>query len=377
MVNDSQDPPARRRELFESHFAVCLAGKFGMAARPADFDLVSPDGRRVVELKASLVGGRDLNAAVLQLATLLAKNENIDRAYLVASIGNMSGQRLDEEWDSMMAALRPDVASRLAMVGITSDMILSLPRQEDPDPELDFICDCAGQQYLKAKRERTRSQVWTPKTFDVWSVLLDARMRGEGPVSIKEIARRSGCTYPTIADVLDRLHRYREITRASNRSASFQRIPTRSLGEVVTLMDSLRPTIRFFDESGRPPDVARLIRRIVQAAPKGAALGGVIAARHHHPAFDLHGTPRVDLTVHGERDLTWVSKVDPALQPVPDDTKTPILVVHWLARPDARFVPGTTDDLPVADPVETLLDLFDMRLTEQAGAFLRFAMRPR
>ena len=90
------------------------------------------------------------------------------------------------------------------------------------------------------------------------------------------------------------------------------------------------------------------------------------AARHWDPRFDLNGTPRVDVVAH-RLDAAWVKAVDPALKPAAADAPRVVLAVHPLRRPQTLFETAARGRLPVADPVETLLDLHEMGLTAQSA----------
>jgi len=107
--------------------------------------------------------------------------------------------------------------------------------------------------------------------------------------------------------------------------------------------------------------------------PSGIALGGVVAARHWHPEFDLHGTPRLDLLLHAPEDtldLSFVRKLDPALRRIDEYDESPVLVIRPLQRSDPLFEVVPDKSLPLADPVETTLDLRDLGLMAQAGQLL-------
>ena len=58
------------------------------------------------------------------------------------------------------------------------------------------------------------------------------------------------------------------------------------------MSDSLRRPMHYQDASGRPPDPAGLRRHLTTTAPRGLAVSGVVAARHHDADFDLNGLPR-------------------------------------------------------------------------------------
>jgi hypothetical protein len=78
----------------------------------------------------------------------------------------------------------------------------------------------------------------------------------------------------------------------------------------------------------------------------------------------------VSLEAAGGLNLDFVRNLDPALQESSADDGVPVLVVHPLGRPAALFAPNPDGGLPIADPVETLLDLSEMRLVEQASALI-------
>ena len=117
-----------------------------------------------------------------------------------------------------------------------------------------------------------------------------------------------------------------------------------------------------------------MLRRLEAKAPPNVGLGGVVAARHYAPEFDLQGLPRLDISVHGQESLEWLGSVEPALRRARDEELSPVLVVHRIVRPEPGFdrVSGSTlHRLSIAGRAETLLDLYDLRLIPQADAFVR------
>ena len=145
--------------------------------------------------------------------------------------------------------------------------------------------------------------------------------------------------------------------------------PREAWSELLALSPTHRARIAFVDRTGRRPDPEALLRRLQKLAPPDVALGGVAAARHWDPHFDLRGLPRLDLSLAAGRqlDLGFLRRLDPGLGPLKGEG-SPVLVVHPLQRPAALFTPG--DRLPIADPVETLLDLSELRLDDQANALI-------
>ncbi len=335
--------------------------------------LSSSDRSSTIEAKASLLGARDLHAALVQLALELDRTPTLRRATLVAQFPKMSSERVLEEWERVRAVMKPDVAARLALVALTPDLDVAVPRSEPELTQLVAMARCALDSAGPKRSPRASAPRWSRKTYEVWNVLLDAWLRREPPLPLHEIQRRSGASYPSVSGLLDRLERTGELERRSNRSAALTGLPRGSLAEVLALGDGLRETHRFVDRSGRAPDARDLVRRVAAKGGRHVALGGVEAARHYMPSFDLNGLPRVDVTVADNDDLAWVKKVDPALAEVAPSSAatTPTLVVHRLGRSDPRFDRASPSGMPFAGPAEVLLDLHELRLVDQADELVR------
>ena len=155
-----------------------------------------------------------------------------------------------------------------------------------------------------------------------------------------------------MAAALDELERRRELTRASNRRVALRTLPRQTFEEMTARSDSLRRTTWLVDVSGRRPDPEALVRRLQRAHPSRLALGGVLAARHYDAAFDLHGTPRIDLTSWVVRgavdDDARLAKLNPGLKASTTRQDEAIGAVHRIVRAEPSFEesPGS---LPYAD----------------------------
>jgi hypothetical protein len=204
-------------------------------------------------------------------------------------------------------------------------------------------------------------------------VLLHRWLRRERAIPIGRLAEQVGCTYPTVAQALKRLERGRNIIRHSNRSVELGKFPREAWNELIAVSSSMRQSFRYEDASGERPDPQSLLRRLDRMKPPGVAVSGVVAARFWHPDFDLHGMPRLDLVLHapqGRADLAFMRRLDPALRRVEDSNQSAIVVLHPLARHDPLFEGEAGSALPLADPVETVLDLQELGLTVQAGQLM-------
>jgi hypothetical protein len=352
-----------------------LAGLLGWqsASGPLSaFDFVHPDATRVIELKLGHQGVRDLHASVVKAALQVAGRPSLSRAVLVADLPRMSRSRVVDEWAQLGAVLKADVVGRVALVARASDDWVVLPGR---DAELDAIA-AAARESLPARAEerappRSRSG-WTAPRQEVWKALLDAWLKNEPPVALGDLAARSGCSLPTVTQTLALLDGLSEVRRSRNRAVALCALPRRSLQEVRAAARHTREAGRYDDASGRPADVARLLSRLERLAPENVALGGVVAARALDPDFDLNGLPRLDLLVLPGDPLVWLRKLDPALEPQPaGHPSQPLLVLHRVARVAPRGSAGSAHRLPLASPAETLLDLLELGLEEQAEAFVR------
>ncbi len=360
---------------------AALSGDFHLVAESrgpdCGYDLATADGRHVLELKLSLQSVRDLSAALIRLASLLGRDVHPTRATLVACLPKMTVQRVREEWERARGLLRPEIATRLGLVALAADGDACIPG----DAELRRLAALARTALREQASPTTVERAagpWSPRQFEVWMVLLEAWLRGERPLAIKDVLRRSGTSTATVKATFDRLSSRGELERTSGRRASFARFPRRSLGEILSLADGLRHTVRFVDASGRPPDPRGLLRRLEAKAPPRVGLGGVEAARRYTPEFDLEGLPRVDLSVHGQEPLAWLGAVEPALRRAREDEPSPVLVVHRVLRAEPGFEVAagpSSGPLPIAGRAEALLDLYELRLTAQADDFVHALRR--
>ncbi|TAK22781.1 MAG: hypothetical protein EPO40_28010 [Myxococcaceae bacterium] len=350
------------------------------------YDFLSRDKQQALEFKFAFHGVRDLHAAAIQLALQLTPRPELwetslgprlRRVILVAYVGRISLGRIEEEWKRVLDALRPDLPQRLALVAVAAEGAVTVPPH---DRELGWLAQCALASLnpdAQTKRRALQTMTWTEKAFDVWMVLLDAWLGREAPLLMSEIARRSRCSTPTVAATVRHLEDRNEVSRTSARRAGLRSLPRGSLGEILVLADHLRGTVRYVDGSGRRPDPEDLLQRVGTKAPASVAVGGVAAARQYVPAFDLNGLPRVDVTTLEQDASSWVARLDPALRPATHQERSPVLVVHHRRRAAPDEPSGRREPYPLASPAEVLLDLYDLRLTEQADDFVQTLRRKR
>src|SRR6185312_3569357 len=319
-------------------------------------------------------GARDLHAALLQLA--LTVDETKKRKSLWIYIPKMTIGRIQFEWRRFLRVVDQKIPALISLVALTNDGFWASSSGGAGDLEKE-----ARRLLPTMARPASSAPQWTtisPKFFEVWKVLLGAWIMREGPLTALEVSRRSAASIPTVAVALRHLRRRGEIAETRNQPIELLGFPRATLREVLALSDSLRRPAHYYDASGRPPDPAGLLRHLRAAPPRGLAIGGVVAARHYDPDFDLNGLPRLDVVVEGKVPSDWVRNVDPAMRVVPPTVPSPVLVVHPVKS--LRGIEPTKGTLRMADPVETLLDLYELRLTDQAEhmiAHLRSDKAPR
>lgn len=332
------------------------------SAHDRTIDFASEDGRFVIEiLERPRAAVRDLRAVFLQLAAVAARDPRIERASAVLAIDRLTPRRMRAEWDDLMAVLRPEVARRLGLVAVGEDVQLCLPDEETKLIEIAEI----GRRLLDVSTPPKLPRL--AKSLEVLKVLLARWLLGQGPIARGELGEQAGCSYPTVAKAVERFAR--DIREHSNRSVELKGFPRDAWSELLALSPIRRARLAYVDKTGRRPDPEALLRRLQKIKPPGVALGGVLAAHHWDPHFDLRGLPRLDLSLAADDglDLDFLRRLDPGLGLL-EGEGTPVLVVHPLQRPATLFTPG--DRLPVADPVETLLDLGELRLVDQSSALI-------
>ena len=350
------------RETPRYHWARQLHALGYRPARDRGVDFASEDGKFVIEvLERPGAAVRDLRAKLLPLAVFIAGNARIERACLLLVVDRLTRTRLRNEWNGLMGVLRPEVAHRLAVVAVGHGFELCLPAESPKLVELAEV----GRNLVGASALPKLPHM--AKSLEVARVLLVRWLLGQGPIARGELGEQAGGSYPTVASAIERLEGV--IRERSNRSVELKAFPREAWHELLALSPTQRARIAYCDRTGRRADPEGLLRRLEKLKPHHVALGGAVAAHHWDPHFDLRGLPRLDVSLAAARglDLGFVRDLDPGLGPL-EGEGTPVLVVHPLHRPAALFTPG--DVLPIADPVETLLDLSELRLVDQSNALI-------
>ncbi len=361
----------------EARLAAGLGWKATKGGDPG-YDLISPDGRMVLELKLGHLGTRDLHAALIRLALGAARAPELDWAVLLADFPRMSAKRLTEEWHLLRNLLRPETAQRLALIARAGGAWVVFPENATVLKKvLDAACAAFPEPVAPSAKSTVRGG-WTPPRQGVLKVLLDAWLRCEPALQVRMVAELAGCSIPTVNEAIAMLGASGEIERTSSRGVTLAALPRRSLNEAILSARYTQDRERYVDRSGMPVEAARLLSRLENLAPPGLALGGVPAARAYMPDFDLNGLPRLDVKAPQGTPLDWVRRLDPALASAGASgpgAAGPVLVVQRCAPMGLRGTAQASGRLPLASRAETLLDLYDLGLGEQAEEFARALRR--
>ena len=336
------------------------------------WDYRTSEDRFVATVKHGLRGTRDLSALMFQLSRELNESEGIVRAYLVLKNPGMSLARQNAEWGAGLDLLRPALAGRLALIRIEETGTHVTPEGPETRAAAAALYPLIGETRAQAGKHKS---LGSPRSFfDVLKVLVHAWLLRDGPLSIREIEKRTmQMSYPTVAEAVRKLEERGEALRSRDRSVTLDGFPQKSWGELIANADSYRMTTRYADSSGRTPDPDHLVKVLKANPVRRVAIGGVAAARHLYPGLDLVGSPRLDLVSWtGDQPIPQeiARALDVALVPATSGS-TVALAIHVLLRPDPRFSPDASSRIQFADPVETLLDLYDLRLVDQAESFVK------
>jgi len=321
----------------------------------------------VYEVLVETKDARRLRATLMDLARVVSTSETIRRAVLVLEEPGITDARLREEWQGAASVIRPEIFSQLSAVIRQSGKWSGIP---DPPAasEVPLLEEILQHELSRRPAGASRS---SGAHDEILRVLIHHWLLGRGPLSIGSLMEISGASHPTVSRSLERLGHC--LTRHSDRSVELRIFPRDEWARLVAVSDDVRATVRFVDRSGQARSPGSLLRRLSSLGRQDIAVGGVWGAKHYHPSLDLIGNPRLDLSLHTARkaaDLSFVERLDPALEKATRRDESPTLVIHTIRRAESLFQP-VENGLPWADPVECLLDLHEARLESQALEFLK------
>lgn len=316
--------------------------------------------------KRGLSAYRDVRDVLSQMALQMPPDPD-KQAYFVIDNPKISTQGIIDEFESFREILRPAVALVLHII-ITREGCIEYADTTD-------LSDADRKQVERhIATHDPADRVALPKAsmkFEVFKCILLEWVENKAVMTNKQIADHAGCSYRTVAAVLELLGP--AVARNQDRSFYLEYFPEDTLNHFMAAADKHRATIHYEDKSGEPVAAEVLMKRFAKLKPPHVALSGVIGAKHYNPDLDIVNAPRLDLIVHAPAsamaDNSFIPHLDPALKE--SRTKYPAVAVHFLRRKHSNF---NTDGngLNWADPVECLLDLYEAGLGPQMSGFLSF-----
>lgn len=324
-------------------------------SRKTRVDAIS--GKTVFVYKDRIRDLRELQSALLMLARIMADLSD-HSGILILDETKISKRRLTDEWENLQKIFQPSILSRLGIIVFYSGSLIeefgNIRREESE--ALSVIQEKLSEKLNKNHHRKPDA------IFEILRVLLIHWFRGSEPLQVNKLGQLSGYSYPPVAASLKQLEYW--LLRHSDRSVELKSFPRDHWFKLLAAADNIRATRGY--HARRPRSVEDLIKRLKEEPEKDVAFGGIIGARHYLPGIDLVGIHRLDLSVHDwspQKIDKIVQRLDPGLKKA-EPGIIPQVVVHSIYRPESLFT--NSDNLPIADEVECLLDLHEARLESQA-----------
>jgi hypothetical protein len=338
----------------------------------------TPDGRYANWLIEVFPGSslRDLRLAVLQLAYRLSQDDARDlRGMVVLVDSRIRSSSINNEMSHLRAVLRSDLVDRLVIYN-GADALAGALRSYDAPPEL-LTHEFHGylNNLITSETSSTRPYGTAPGSGKdaVLEFLILSWLRADGPMSTAELQRQVGVSYPTAAAVIKELEASGELRRGFNRSVELARFPWTEWRGWLARTVASRKTVLYRSVTNLPRPPIWTYSRLERLERDDVAVGGTLGAAIHFPKLDVVGTPRVDLVVLGEpKDLgdSEVARLDPSLERYKGKAAEATVTVHFVGR--RKTSPFTVENnVRYADPLNCIVDLYDVGLESQANEMLR------
>lgn len=324
-------------------------------------------------VKSRLRALAPLHSTFLEIAAHLAVHENALGFVLIVDSA-VSEARLQQEWQTIVLTVRQDIVQRMALFKHEKKTYLGWPQGREP--QLRVHLDAA----LNALPVTRSAQLPRPDYFSIiLKILIQHWLTGTPsiPLTAKLIGQLAGCSFPTVKSALDRLNHL--LHKAPGGGIELKRFPAPEWQALILDADRVRATKRYQDRSGRPRSPAFLIERLAGLHRENVAVGGVTAALDFYPELDLVGSPRLDLCIHvpGKyADLSFIEELDPALQESSDPEAPVYLALHFVRSKESYFS-DIAHGLKRAGLVECMLDLHEMRFSDQANDWMDALLKQR
>lgn len=322
-----------------------------------------------VDIRNNVHNVRDLRSILLTLA-YVAQAAPTCEVLCILQLSRITQNRLDAELLNLRGLLGPD-GDRVHVVLGFPGTPLTLPallEQANVGPALvELIAEKRLSPNAPSSQRAVASLLFTLMLMNAtWSL------------SAAEIGEYASASHPTVSAVLRQFLRYDAISRSGNKffMAHFPRFAwTRWLNAEV----ALRKSVYFISRTGEPRDPLSMCKRLDCILDDAhVAVGGILGAKHWFPGLDISGSGHFELVINANPsiDLSFLTKLDPALERVDEEPLNPALVVHFLTRHEAYFQ-DKDDGFLWADPVVCLTDLHAAGFDHQAEDLLQHLLTKR
>lgn len=319
-----------------------------------EVDYLSRDGREALNVMANIAGSRDLHAAVTGLATHLLAVPELRTASLLALSKQLTAARAEKEMDILRKILHPTIARRIEVVLVGADEVY----HSTPGSRLAPIAEELRKELSGAAADGRKGN----SLFEIHKLLLRRVLLGEPAPTLRDLAEMTGYSYSAVSDGARKLQSAGTTRRGKKGTIELQDVSLRKLA-FLAQMPGVRPVRLLVDATGRKPDHHALWKRVRPWLGESLAAGGVLAGEHWDPKLDLHGLPRIDLHAVDPRAFK-ARELGLADAPAHVGPERVVVALHPVIRKRPLFIRTW------ADPVETILDLLELRLQAQAEQLL-------
>lgn len=315
-----------------------------------------------IDVLYSLSSSRALREQILAAAMQISQGQK-NQTLLILFEPILTDDRLSQEWNALTHIIKDPVLKKIHLARIRTGKTAFISQE---DRSLLSIIDSA----LIHSAEPTPVASKGDASFNLQKVLIHHYLTDNSPTTITRLSSIAGCSYPTTAKLLKSLGTL--VNRHTDRRVSLLYFPGDLFSHMRAISSQARSTLRFSTPKGMNISPEEHLERLQSIKPNHIAIGGTMAARHYDPDIDLVGNPRLDLSIHhlqGPLDLAFIKKIDPALTNISDPLQPASLAIHLVRHHDSLFR-TRKQGLFWADPVETLLDLYEQKLGLQADSLL-------
>lgn len=264
---------------------------------------------------------RDLRTLLLEAAYTLQEHPPTTEADVYLHHCTLTKKRVAIEFAQFKQIALPNIGKRIKL----HDTRLPIAREL-------LSRDFTGVASDWARKPSTASQE------AVVAYLLQRYLDSLPGVSVSTIAEQTQASLPTIYKVL------KTYGHCIEKDLDEKTLRLRSFGQNdwqhwIQRSNQLS-SVYFIDRSGAPRSASRLAKGLARLKREDLAVGGLMGALHHLPALDATASPQLDILVHGARrsDLSFITEIDPGLEPHEGRPDVAQVVVHFIDRPESLFV---------------------------------------